>query len=159
MSKLGILVVIVIILGASLYLLRRDDNTPKLDSLPSPTPSIEGRIESSFNTTIPDDVEKTELKDVSGGTGSGIATRKLQSNLYTYTFLVDLPDPSDGLFYEAWIVKDNENISLGKLVVAKGGWMIESQTRSLDYNTVIVTEEKVYDKSPEKKLLEAQFRL
>ena len=99
----------------------------------SPTPSIEQQIETKFKgLVIPDDSEKIELKDVSGGSGIGIATKS--------EILADLPDLANGKFYQVWLSKDSKNILLGHLTKAKGGYLLNYDlTKFPGYNKVIVT--------------------
>ncbi|MEK7550306.1 MAG: hypothetical protein AAB535_00770 [Patescibacteria group bacterium] len=79
------------------------------------TPTVEEKIEKSFNgLTIPEGVEKVELNDVSGGDGFGVATRT--------EVLADLPNLTSGT-YQIWM--DGKN--LGKMRVAKGGWIFEGR--------------------------------
>lgn len=154
------LIILAVVAGAIVWL-RRARTTPE----PLPTPSIEEKIEKTFNLEIPEDVERADLNDVTGGTGSGIAIRKYESGRFTHTLLADLPDPESGTFYEGWLVRGKEGganfafISTGRMGVAKGGYLLEF-TSSIDYSDykgVVVTLEKVDDKRPEKHILEGSF--
>lgn len=135
------LVILAVVAGAIVWI-RRARTTPA----PLPTPSIEEKIEKTFNFEIPEDVDRAELKDVSGGGGAGIATRD--------TVLADLPDPEGGYFYQAWTEKDGKLISLGKMRLAKGGWIFEG---SVAGQKVIVSKEKIFDSKIETKILEGSF--
>ena len=157
------LVILVVLIGV-VYFSRRDQRL-QLVPTPTPQPLIEEKIEDAFNVEIPEDVDKATLKDVSGGDASGIATRKFENGRFSHTVLADLPDPESGLFYEGWLVRGREGdadfavLSTGKLKVAKGGWIVEFQSTtdySL-YNSVVVTLEKTFDKTPEKHILEGSF--
>src|SRR3989304_9582998 len=92
--------------------------------------SVEEKLEEKFKIQIPEDISKAELKDVSGETASGIATRKFENNTFAYTLIADLPDPETGAFYQGWLVRgdrgsDNfSQISTGRLQLGKGGWML-----------------------------------
>ncbi|KKQ24958.1 MAG: hypothetical protein US62_C0036G0019 [Candidatus Woesebacteria bacterium GW2011_GWA1_37_8] len=129
------------------------------------TLSVEDKIEDKFKYQIPDDVEKAELKDITGGDASAISTRKFENNKFTSTILADLPDPVPGSFYQGWLVKGEEGkddyaiLSLGKLTVAKGGWMLDysSTSNKTDYSKVLITLEKKFDTTPETKVLEGSF--
>lgn len=123
----------------------------KKTSITLPTPRPEQRVEDRFNLDIPDNVEKTDLVDVSGGTGGGIATRS--------EILVDLADPEAGKFYQAWLEKDGKSVSLGKLRMAKGGWLIEYNSANYPgYNKVVVSLESKFDSTMETKVLEGSFK-
>lgn len=155
------LIVIFVIIGL-VYWIRRP-KAPKLTA--TPIPSVENKIEDSFKITIPDDVDRANLKDVSGGNGSGIATRKYTNGNFTHTVLADLPDPEVGTFYEGWLVRgksgdfDFSFFSTGKMRIAKGGYILDyNSTKDYsDFKGVIITSEKVDDKSPEKHILEGSF--
>jgi hypothetical protein len=154
--------VIFVALAGVVILLKRPQ-TPK--PVPTPTPNITEKIESGFNYQIPEDVERIELKDVSGGTGSGLATRKFENGKFSHVILADLEDPAAGSFYEGWLVRGKQgdsNYSIvltGKLRVAKGGYLLEFESDKdySDYKQVIVTLEKVDDKNPETHILEGSF--
>jgi hypothetical protein len=98
------------------------------------SPSITEQIEDKFkNINIPQDAEKTELVDVAGGDSMGIATRT--------EILADLPSPSFGNKYQAWIVKDGNEILLGNLSEKKGGWILEyNSSKYPGYNKVVIKE-------------------
>lgn len=124
-----------------------------------PEPTTEERIEETFKVEIPDDVDKAELTDVTGGTSSGIATRKYENGVYTHTVLADLPDSTSGEFYEGWLVMGDKFFSTGRMRVAKGGYLLEytSKTDYSDYNEVVITLEGTADTTPEKHVLEGNF--
>ncbi len=155
---------ILIALVGGVLVLRRS-STPALTSIPTPTPSSEQKIESSFKVDIPDDVEKADLKDVANVAGTAIATRKYENNTFSATILADLPDPADGEFYQAWIAKDSLSdektvfASLGRMKVAKGGWMIEFSKKEdlTNQKNVLISLEKTADSKPEKHIMEGSF--
>ena len=148
--------VVLVVLAAIIYLVRRPQEQLELQT----TPSVEEQLEESFNLQLPDDVEKLDLSDVSGGNSSGIATRKNESGVYTHTVLADLPDPQAGKFYEGWLVMGEKVVSTGKFMIAKGGYLLEyeSSTDYSDYNMVVVTLEQKDDKTPEVHILEGTFK-
>ncbi|MBI2066359.1 anti-sigma factor [Candidatus Woesebacteria bacterium] len=155
------LIILAVIAGAIVWIRRT-----RTQEEPLPTPSIEEKIEKTFNLEIPDDVERADLRDVSGGTGSGIATRKYQGGTFTHAVLADLPDPAAGYFYEGWLVRGKEGeanfafISTGRMRVAKGGYLLEfnSSTDYSPYSGVVVTLERVDDRKPETHILEGSFQ-
>ena len=53
----------------------------------------EQNLESKFNIQIPNDVEKAELKDVSGGSSSGIVTHRFENGKFSLSIIADLPEP------------------------------------------------------------------
>lgn len=155
------LIILAVVAGAIVAIRRA--RAPK--TVPTPTPSIEQQLEKSFNFEIPDDVERADLRDVSGGTGSGIATRKYEAGRFSHTVLTDLPDPSAGTFYEGWLVRGKEGdsnfafISTGKMRIAKGGYLLEFESGKdySEYKGVVITLERVDDKKPETHILEGSF--
>ncbi|MBI4157903.1 anti-sigma factor [Candidatus Woesebacteria bacterium] len=153
-------IILVLVIGGFLWLRNR---APK--EVTAPSTSNQENIERSFNLTIPDDVDTADLEDVSGGDGSAVATRKFENGTFTHMVLADLSDPAAGTFYEGWLVRgkmgdfDFAYISTGKLRVAKGGFLLEfkSAVDYSNYNGVVVTLEKVNDKTPETHILEGSF--
>lgn len=124
-------VVLVAIIAGVLIFKNRSKIVPKVN--PTATPSIQTQIESKFKgLVIPADAEKVELKNVSGGSGMGIATRS--------EILADLPTPSGGQFYQVWLGNGGKTVLLGNLKMAKGGWLLNySSSVYPGYNKVIVT--------------------
>jgi len=150
-------------LGVLIYWATRSKTTSEVT--PTPTPGVEQRLQESFKYQIPENFERAELKDVTGGTASGIATRNYESGKFTHAILADLPDPKAGEFYEGWLVRGSEgeenfaSISTGRLSVAKGGYMLEftSNRDYSDYSMVVVSLEKLNDQRPETYILEGSF--
>ena len=87
---------------------------------------------------------------MSSGNGRGIATNK--------EILVDIEDPATGYFYEGWLEKSGNLISLGKLQIAKGGWLLEYDgSKYPEYKKIIISLERVLDNKIEKRILEGSF--
>lgn len=134
-------------------------------SQPQVTLEMEEKMETTFNLDIPDDVEKTELTDVSGGTASGIATRNYDGSSFTHTVLADLPDPIQATVYEGWLVRgkagDNnfKFVSTGVMQIAKGGYLLqfESDVDLTAFTGVVITLEQKVDATAEKHILEGSF--
>ncbi len=154
--------IILAILATVVYWLRKPGQpTPEIPM----APAAEEKFESAFNLEIPEDVDKAILKDVSGGMASGIATRRFEDNQFSHAVLADLADPEAGSFYQAWLIRGKEGdldfaqLSTGKLRIAKGGWLLEyqSKTNYSDYNDVLVSLEKIFDQTPESHILEGSF--
>lgn len=158
---IGVLV-LAVILGVVYW---RRNSASENDLVVPDTMSVEDSIENKFNVQLPDDVDKAELSDTSGGTASGIATRKYENGTFSHSVLVDLPDPESGTFYQGWLVRGQEGsadyarISTGKLRIAKGGWMLDftSGVDYSEYSTVMVSEETVNDLVPESIVLTGSF--
>jgi hypothetical protein len=160
MNRRDILIGIVVlaVLGGFLYYYQ---NRPaeETDMVVPETLSVQDELERKFGMDIPDDFERVELKDVSGGDSSGLATRKYEDGLFEHAVLADLPEPETGTFYEGWLVVSGDILSTGKFTEGKGGYMLEytSNTDLIDHNQVVVTLEKVDDQLPEVHVLEGSF--
>lgn len=152
---IGFILIVAIVGGAMFY-----KNLKSSKVLPTPTTSsVKSKIEGLFNYVIPDDLDSIELKDVTGGTSRGIAARKFENGTFTQTILADLPDLTSNEFYEGWIFSGEKYVSMGKLKVAKGGFLVDfiSNTNYLDYKKVIVTKEKINDNKFKALILEGSF--
>lgn len=144
----GTLVVALIVGGLYLYYnLKKPKDDLKVT--PKTSEQVKKEIEDKFKLNIPDDKYFIELKDVSGGDATGIATDT--------EILADLPELSDSEFYQAWLVGENMT-SLGKMWQAKGGWLVEyNKSKYKDINKVIVTRETKMDQTSEVVVLEGSF--
>ena len=156
------LIILLVVVGV-IFIRQKNRPSNEVMKVPETLSSVQEQIENKFNLKIPTDVDKAELKDVSGGQSSAIATRKFENGKFTASVLADLPDPEAGTFYQAWLVKtENGNDSfvlLGSLELAKGGWMLNYQGSNdlTGYPKVLVTSEKTRDNNPETHILEGSF--
>lgn len=142
---------VIIALLVILFLFFKKTKEPKVDSTPKPVEiAFKEELEDSFKYNIPDDSNAIELKDVSGGNSRGIATEK--------EILLDIDDPQVGSFYQGWLQKGDSFVPLGRLQIAKGGWLLEyDKTQFQDYKNIIVSLESRDDSKIEKKILEGSF--
>ena len=151
------LIVLVLLSGVIYFRQKSQKETPKVPEVQS----TEKTLEEKFNIQIPEDVDKAELKDVSGGNSSGIATRDYKDSNFASSVIADLPEAGTGEFYQAWLVKNDgsTNVLLGNLRSTKGGWTVDykSKTDYSDYGSAVVSLEKKSDKTLEKKILEGSF--
>lgn len=164
--KLRDIVIAVIILGVVgfiLYNISTTDNTPELDVDSTPTAS-EQEFEQRFGREIPDDIERVELRTPAQegeeqGQVSAIATRDLRDGTFMATILADLEDPASGASYYAWVNRDDEYVLLGRLQPAKGGWLIdyESRTDYSEYDHIVISEQSAPGAEPEDVVLEGTF--
>ena len=124
-------IAVVALLTATILVVKNNRDAKLQESLKG-IPTIEQKVEEKFGgLQVPADVEKTELKDVSGGDGFGIATRT--------EVLADLPSPANGA-YQVWLEKGGKKVLLGNMRVAKGGYLLEySSAKFPGYDKVIVT--------------------
>ena len=145
----GLVVVLLIIGGVYLFKYLKKDKTVVSTSSPA-SYEFKKDFSDSFKINIPDDVSFIELKDISGGDSRGIATDS--------EILVDAADTDTGYYYEAWLESSDKLVSLGKLKVAKGGWLIEYDRSKYPTSTkVVVSLEKLNDNKIEKRILEGSF--
>jgi len=149
----GLVIIVAIIGGVLLY---KKLKTSKPLSTQTPVSvtfredfDAEGGYLDFIKNNIPDDVISIELKDISGGDSRGIATET--------EVLVDANDPESGCFYQGWLEKDGNLISIGKLQMAKGGWLLNYGPRSEGFNKIVVSLEKLFDNKIEKRILEGSF--
>lgn len=150
-------IVILAVLGGVIYY--RQKNQAIDETRVPQTLSIEREMEDKFKLEIPDDVDKVELVDVANGNSSGIATKNFTNGKFEASVLADLPEIKSNEFYQAWMVKGDQMVSLGKMKSAKGGWMIdfESSTDYSDYNQFMITKESKFDNTSETKVLEGNL--
>ena len=137
---------------------RQSTPTPLAETLP-PTQEEELALENKVGLEIPEDVEKAKLTDVTGKGALAIVSRKFTQGKYEYNLLASLPETEDGKFYQVWLSRQNDQISVGKLEEEKGGWILNFTTGEdkADYNRVTVTRETKDDNQPEEKILEGEF--
>ena len=158
-----IALVVLIILAGVVYYRQRNQVQEEL-KVPE-TLSIEESLEDKLNIQIPDDADKADLKDATGGSSSGIFSRKSEEGTFTSSFIADLPQPESGKYYEGWLVKGEEGsedysiVSAGRLSAAKGGYLLDfsSRTDYSEYNKIMVTLESKSDRTPEETVLEGNF--
>lgn len=153
--------IILAIVGALVYFARRPSVSPST----SPTPSVSEQIQQKFNVQVPENSDNIELKDVSGGTGSALASRTYENGKYTLMVLADLPDPSAGSFYEVWLEKGNQGesdysiVRAGSMTIAKGGYILDFSTNQdyTSYTKIVVSQEKSITQSPTTRILEGSY--
>ncbi|MGD8744127.1 MAG: hypothetical protein PVJ52_00845 [Candidatus Woesebacteria bacterium] len=157
MNRRDIVIGVIVLVALALMVYFWQSRTPEELEIPQPS-SVEEQIEQSFNVDIPEDVEKIELTDTAGMDASAIATRDVEEG-YSLTILADLPDVQEGEFYQAWIENEEKTIPVGRLTVAKGGYILEFES-SIDYSeydSVMVTLEETPDQTPEETILQGDF--
>lgn len=152
----GLLLIIILIA----YFYFKNQSNLSVPAEPIPTVSLEEKVEGRFDAKLPENAEKTELKPTKPSDSFAAATREFEDGQFTLTILADLPDPESGKIYQAWLtVGDGQQLSLGTLRQAKGGWLLEytSSTDYSAYNDVTITLEKTLDNTPEEVVLRGSF--
>ncbi len=129
---LAVFIVLLIIISAVFLISKNRKSKNALLNLPSPTPSITEQIQNQFGgITIPENVEKIELKNVSNIEGMGIATRS--------EVLADLPDLATGESYQVYLGNGTKTVLVGTMRQAKGGWILEyNSSKFPGYNQIFV---------------------
>ena len=109
---------------------------------------------------VSDTAEKIELRPVVGESGFGVATREMIGEQLFYSVMADLPELGNGEFYEGWLVDGDRDVSMGRLVKEKGGWLLEyvGNKELVRYDLVVVTLEVRDDKIREKEVLKGVFK-
>jgi hypothetical protein len=126
----GFVFLVILIAGILwIFRVRNKQNT----SLPLPTPNITQQVKNAFpNLNIPDGVEKANLRDATGGSSIGVATRT--------EVVANLPEPTKGQSYQ--IVLENskgETVNIGNMRISKSGYILEySSSKFPGYNKVII---------------------
>jgi hypothetical protein len=156
--------IILIVLAIIVYWVSRpEEPTPTPSPTPVPIEEVERRLEDQLRRTLPETGDRVGLEDVTGGDSSGLAVKEKTDTTTNVSLLADLPDLVAGSFYQAWLIRtvDNqeEKLSLGRLVLAKGGYSLEYSTRSdlEDYDKLVVSLEKTFDNTEEQRILEGGF--
>jgi hypothetical protein len=158
-------VILLILAGVFYFRSKNDDSAMKVPETKVEASSTEQSMEDKFKVSIPDDAPKAELKSVNESDATGIATRKDVDNSHEVMILADLPDLQKGMVYQGWLVKGNEGqddynvISVGRLTSAKGGYMLNYQTKTdySDHSKVVISEEKPGASKIGTKVLEGNF--
>ena len=137
------LFVVLVILGIVFGVKKARDSKVKPLNIPTSVETQE--LESKFNLTIPDDVEKINLQVAFGFEGMGVATRKFVNGVFSHIIIADLPEPASGN-YQSWLIKDdNTKIPTGTLKLAKGGYLLDF-TSNTNYSNYKKVEVKLGDK-------------
>lgn len=126
----GLIVLVVLIAGV---LIIRNARNKISVSGPSATPSISEQLSKTFpGFNIPAGTETADLKDVSGGSAMGVATRT--------EIVANLPTLSGGQFYQAFLENSQgKQVLLGTLRLTKSGWMVSyDSSKYPGYSKVIV---------------------
>ncbi len=160
---IGLAVILVIVGG---WLLLRGQKPEKLTEkeLNGEGVQIEERASEfakRMGLTLPTDVQKADLKDVTGGTATGLATRKYVGGVFTHTVLAAITDPKVGEWYKAWLINPDSSdmVATGNLRMAKGGWVMDfTSSKDLsDYKKVVVSVEQANTQKPTTIILEGNF--
>ena len=114
---------------------------------------------------IPGMVDEVVLSDVSGGSGSGAATREIEDGFFRHVAKGYMPVPREGYFYEGWLVRQSpfDFFSTGNMVQNESGewvleWFGEFGQDYADYPGVVITlEPDDGDPDPADHILEGEF--
>lgn len=127
---IGFIFLVILVAGVLLvYRARNKKNT----NLPLPTPNIVEQIKNAFpNLTIPDGVERANLRDVTGGNSIGITTRT--------EVVANLPEAPIGQNYQVLLENSQgKTVNMGNMRISKVGYILEyNSSKYQGYNKVIV---------------------
>jgi hypothetical protein len=159
-SWYNIFVVIVLIL-LGLWLWRRTQAEPTAPT--NEDTVLESRVNEFLDNagfSLPEDIDRANLDGTLEGDSTGVATRSQIDDATEYTVLASLPDLISG-WYQAWLTTEDgqDPVSLGQLIIAKGGYVVETTTQT-DWSQrgrVIVTHEETLDDQPETTILEGLY--
>lgn len=158
--SMAAVVIVIVGLGFFLYRQSREEAPVEITSEDQMIEERANEVVEQMQAQLPENALRANLRDVSGGSGAGVATRveneKAEDEL---SVLAALPDPVSGEFYEAYLAGAGEEVQyLGRLSQAKGGWRLETQAEPEEgMSQVRVTREQVADQQPEEILLEGSF--
>ena len=111
----------------------------------------------------PDSLSET-LKDVSGGSGAGMAYVLRREGKLWHTVTANLPDPRTGTVYEGWLVNKKPTLKFFSTGVMEkqedGAYTLSfmSDNPYEGYNFVVITLETEVDATPEAHILEGTVR-
>lgn len=110
------------------------------------------------------------LTDVAGSGATGIATRRITSGNVFHSINADLPDPVEGEFYKAWILRNSaEVLPLGRMSKGTNQNYTFENNFSFDaanpsfidfnelHNTIVVSREFLDDNFMETQILQGNF--
>lgn len=107
-------------------------------------------------------VERTDLFSVGDYEGDAMATRSFNGERFFHTVTANISDPSEGKFYEGWLVDGSDFFSTGKMIKRQDQYYLEyfSDDDQRSFNNVVITEETEadgLDNNPEAHVLEGAF--
>lgn len=143
------------------YLTRNKSENGGIEAQPTRTYTMEEekKVEEKTKITVPDEGIKAILKD-DKGEALAVAVKVKTANGYQVSVTANLLDPDKGTFYQAWLIKGDDRLSLGKLTFEKAGYIVgKSFTSDVSgYTQVIVSRENKLDDTMEEKILEGTFQ-
>lgn len=104
------------------------------------------------------------LADVTGGSSYGIAHIKVENGMSRlFATFGGLPEPTDGSFYEGWLVKRGDGmriIDLGKITLINpdANLTYATKTNLSEYDFFVVTLQSPNQRVPGEHILEGMFR-
>ncbi|MFC1645074.1 anti-sigma factor [Patescibacteria group bacterium] len=169
-KKVSIAILIIVIAGVVIFLITRDETIQKTSTSEQKQMSDEEKVMTETPTlTEKSPIEgiaanpktkKGVLADVTGGNSSGTAYVLRDNQIIYHTVTANLPDPQGNNKYEGWLVKKGivpKFFSTGVMQKDSDGNYALSYTStdlSEGYDFVVITEETVVDKNPEKHIIE-----
>lgn len=134
---IGLIVLAVLVTGVILV---KNSKKPNVATTPVASPNYQ-QVESKFpGLKVPANADRLNLNNVSGGEGVGEAWRTFENarlpdgqGKFDLTVMATLPSPLAGTFYQGYIDNGSSKISLGRLTLEKGGYVV-NYSSAKDYS-------------------------
>ena len=162
----GVLVVVLVVGGLVLFFRGGgEEEEISFESEEGQVEEVARELSAQLGVSVAEGVERISLRDVTGGSASGLATRDFREGRFDHTVLAALPDLVSNTFYEGWLVRGSEGdedfsiVGTGRLRRSKGGYLLDhTSSEDLgDHSVVWVTLETTDDSKPEARVLEGSF--
>ncbi len=159
---IGVVILVGLVWGGYKYFAKRKAVNTRVGETSSSLIDLrreqEKKIEEKTKIVVPETGDKAILSDVSGGEGIGVARRIKEGNRFEIELVANLADLPDGSFYEGWLVRGEEKLLVGRLMLAKAGYLVTNNfdTDISGYSKVVVVQ-VLKTGVGEKKVLEGSF--
>jgi len=125
-------------------------------------PSVSG-VTATSSVMVTDGIESVSLTPSIGQTGTAVATRSFANGNFLHGITANVPDPTDGKVYQAWLLKNGDSttaVATGTLVKDTTGYTLDfsSATDYRSYSDVWVTLQSASDQGPKTLVLSGSFR-
>lgn len=162
---LSIAAVVLVVIGLGVFLYRQSRVETEVVTEETQEQRVSKRADEvleRFKAQVPEDATRIDLKDVSGGEGAGVVTRRVEAAGEQVSIMVGLPDLETGEAYVAYLASDAQEpelLKLGQLRQAKGGFLLDTVVKqSLDtYSKVRIIKEFTGSDNSEQVVLEGDL--
>ncbi len=159
MLKIIIIIIIIIIIAFIVFLIF-NNNKPQQEGMKKESMKEKNSLDMIISNVL---TEETTLKAVDGSDSSGKAYRLIEKGKLYHAVVATMSDLRGENKYEGWLVQPNplKFFSTGVMKKNKEGlWVLEytANKESPAYYRVVITEETVVDSTPEKHIIEGDFK-